>query len=387
MGAGTSSPALAAEEPLRAPSRAAKALHAALFAFDEAKLAAALKAGADVNELVEAPADHYLVFREGPSSGAVERVAMPAMGALLAAACGALLLAAKQPGVLTVPPAAIARVAALLVAAGSSPDAPTQYSVTPSGTLSPLAGAPVRILRGFIAHSPPATRPARALYLQAPLLALLAALPPCSVTAADVQCWAEAGATEAVAAFGARCDVQIGESAEGGEGGGDSPRPPPALIPPLLVVIDAALARPVQWMLEAGADANANFEGRSALSHASGAWERVPGTAASKRAARALVELLLTHGADARAVGADGRTALHAFASPECPLDMPTRLGCGARLVRAGADPTAADNKGHTPIGTAPPRLALVFTQEWAWMRRRTLVRAWAGRRPSSAGE
>lgn len=398
MGAGSSSPKLFAEEPLRPPSRGAKALHTALFAFDEAKLAAALKAGADVDELVEAPADaRYLVFREGgpPSSAGgvpvpLERFAMPAMGSLLAAACGALLLADTQPGALTVPPASIARVAALLVAAGSSPNAPTQYSVTPAGTLSPLAGPPVSVLRGFIAHSPTPTRPARAAYLQATYLALLSARGLCCVTAADVLCWAEAGATEVVAALGSRYgDVLLsleGRMEEEAPTGGDTPRPPPTLIPPLLVVIDSALARPVQWMLEAGADANACFEGRSALAHASGAWERAPGTAASKRAARAIVEVLLTHGADARAAGADGRTALHAFASAECALDMPTRLACAARLVRAGADPTAADRKGLTPIGTAPPRLALVLTQEWAWMRRRTLVRAWAGGRRGSSG-
>lgn len=73
----------------------------------------------------------------------------------------------------------------------------------------------------------------------------------------------------------------------------------------------------------------------------------------------AMVDLLIARGADARACNRNGESALHSVAkaltsvSPDPAVARarhPGRLDALRALLRHGADPTAADDKGHTPL-------------------------------------
>ncbi len=84
--------------------------------------------------------------------------------------------------------------------------------------------------------------------------------------------------------------------------------------------------------------------------------------------ANALVQALLARGADARRITGGGRSLLHLLAAQG---DDDTAIAITRALLRAGADPMARDNQGHTAQGAAlaSGRSTLVHWLGWSpWL-------------------
>lgn len=106
---------------------------------------------------------------------------------------------------------------------------------------------------------------------------------------------------------------------------------------PLMLAVEATGDEAIPILLDAGANLEArDNSGNSPLMLA--AWNRGASTV--------LVELLLRHGANAKAVNLKGATALHWAAT----IDDVESLG---RLLEAGAVLEATDKNGLTPLGAA----------------------------------
>lgn len=102
----------------------------------------------------------------------------------------------------------------------------------------------------------------------------------------------------------------------------------------------------VAALLQSGADVN--------LGNSSGATPLMIGALVGDMG---LIDLLLEHGANSKAVGPNGKTALH-FA-----IDKPNNLPVCKRLVEVGADIDAADDDGCTPLFVAVLRERLDLAQ------------------------
>jgi ankyrin repeat protein len=108
---------------------------------------------------------------------------------------------------------------------------------------------------------------------------------------------------------------------------------------PLHVAIEAKKVAVARLLIELGADVNAeDYRRTRALHYAAGLGLTT------------LVEILLTRGADPRAVNTFGATALHEIASGGGTAPARDQIRLVRRLIAAGAEVDATENGGRTPL-------------------------------------
>lgn len=210
-----------------------------------------------------------------------------------------------------------------------------------------------------------------------PLFKSLLEAGPVRITSRDYGVWASAGGEAAIALLVAsRASVTMCDA--------DGVRTDVRLHP-LLAAVDLNLLSVVRVLCAAQDVASfintADDKGVTALMRCTGECAAPASSrdGEERRRTVALVETLLTAGADVHAVDSMHRTALHHFAGVHAAgLESSARRFACLRLLRAGAVATVKAHDGSTAITAAKQRgdaaLADTLVRETAWMRRAMLV-------------